>query len=874
MFEVYADDKLLYSPRLLDEGYAITEPQATLELNKAGSFTFNLPKVNPLYSSLKKLKTIITIRDDGEVFWKGRVLNDTKDFYNTKAVTCEGELAFLNDIQYEPHDYSKKGIKMGEYFKKLIEHYASECTEERTIKLGIVSGAFTDVLIYPKTTDYTNIWNLISGNLIGASTGKVGKDEVDLSDYDRYLYIRRQNGTSYIDFMEDIGKASGQVIEFCKNLLDLSEYVDATNVYTQIIPLGKADSKGNRVDIKLVNGGKNYLESASGIALFGKIQRSVIWDDVTNRNTLKENGQRLLDKAVEMAIKITIRAFDLHQINVDTDKIEFGDKVHVVSLPHEISSNFLCSKIVYHIASLENTEYTFGLEFESMTSNYASYKRTYQYKMESAFDIGNQNAQDLLDAVNRMDALQTQVDGNICSWFYPGVPTSRNYPANEWTTTELKKAHTGDLYYDKSTGIAYRWTNSIGPMYLWVKIEDKQVQQALTDASRAQSTADGKIRCFSAQPYPPYEVGDLWVQGDSGDILYCQHDRESGSYVASDWVRASKYTDDSYAKNVAENLAQALSKMNQMQNQLDGKVETWYANGVPTMNNAPANGWKNDTVRKQHLGDMYFDRASGKVYHWTQNGSSWYWELIRDADIQNALTAASNAQSTADGKVRCFSAQPYPPYEVGDLWVQGNSGDILCCQYDRKSGSYVASDWVRASKYTDDTAANNAYNHATDAGKTATDYIKDNGSSVQVGPRGDSNVTMTDNGLVFTGIRNMTAIWTNWSAESGMSDGTTVCNDGRLSTYNAVLIGFKEYYASWFDSGKIDGNDIQYHIVLLNGQTSICTRIWDYTRARRVTAQKGGITFGISGYYTSGAFGVSFHKNNKCCVPYVIYGVV
>ena len=715
MFEVYADDKLLYSPRLLDEGYAITEPQATLELNKAGSFTFNLPKANPLYSSLKKLKTIITIRDDGEVFWKGRVLNDTKDFYNTKAVTCEGELAFLNDIQYEPHDYSKKGIKMGEYFQKLIEHYASECTEERTIKLGIVSGAFTDVLIYPKTTDYTNIWNLISGNLIGASTGKVGKDEVDLSDYDRYLYIRRQNGVSYIDFMEDIGKASGQVIEFGKNLLDLSEYVDATNVYTQIIPLGKADSKGNRVDIKLVNGGKNYLESASGIALFGKIQRSVIWDDVTNRNTLKVNGQRLLDKAVEMAIKITIRAFDLHQINVDTDKIEFGDKVHVVSLPHEISSNFLCSKIVYHIASLENTEYTFGLEFESMTSNYASYKRTYQYKMESAFDIGNQNAQDLLDAVNRMDALQTQVDGNICSWFYPGVPTARNYPATEWTTTELKNAHTGDLYYDKSTGIGYRWTKS-NETYYWETIEDKQVQQALSDASRA--------------------------------------------------------------------------------------------------------------------------------------------------------------QSTADGKVRCFSAQPYPPYEVGDLWVQGNSGDILCCQYDRKSGSYVASDWVRASKYTDDTAANNAYNHATDAGKTATDYIKDNGSSVQVGPRGDSNVTMTDNGLVFTGIRNMTAIWTNWSAESGMSDGTTVCNDGRLSTYNAVLIGFKEYYDSWFDSGKINGNDIQYNIVLLNGQTSICTRIWDYTRARRVTAQKSGITFGISGYYTSGALGVSFHKNNKCCVPYVIYGVV
>lgn len=118
MFSAYADDKLFYSPRLLNEGYAITEPQATLELNKAGSFTFNLPFINPMHSSLKKLKTIITIREDDEVLWKGRVLNDAKDFYNTKAVTCEGELAFLNDIQYEPHDYSKKRNQNGGVFQE------------------------------------------------------------------------------------------------------------------------------------------------------------------------------------------------------------------------------------------------------------------------------------------------------------------------------------------------------------------------------------------------------------------------------------------------------------------------------------------------------------------------------------------------------------------------------------------------------------------------------------------------------------------------------------------------------------------------------------------------------------------------------------
>ena len=494
--------------------------------------------------------------------------------------------------------------------------------------------------------------------------------------------------------------------------------VDASNVYTQIIPLGKADGKGNRVDIKLVNGGKNYLQSDSAIALFGKIQKSVIWEDVTNRNTLKANGQRMLNKAVEMAIKITIRAFDLHRINVNTDKIDFGDKVHVVSLPHEISSDFLCSKIVFTLDNLENTEYTFGLDFETMSGSFASYKRTYQYKMESVLEIGNQNTQDLLDAMTRMDSLQTQVDGSICSWFYPGVPTAENYPAVEWTTPEAKHAHIGDLYYDKSTGIGYRWTENSGGYY-WDVIEDKQVQQALQDALRAQSTADGKVRCFSAQPYPPYEVGDLWVQGGSGDILCCQHDRESGSYVASDWVRASKYTDDT---------------------------------------------------------------------------------------------------------------------------------------------------------------------KAIEAGKTATDYIKDGAGGVQVGPNGSSNVTMTDEGLVFNGIRNLVPLWENADPTSGMAGGTVICSDGRLASYAAIAIGCQEYYTSPFDSASTEGGLIQYTIVVLNGKEARCSYAWDKPRARKVTASKNGITFGPGGYYdtkkldkwiwpwTDVTYGAKFNAHNQCCVPVVVYG--
>ena len=242
------------------------------------------------------------------------------------------------------------------------------------------------------------------------------------------------------------------------------------------------------------------------------------------------------------------------------------------------------------------------------------------------------------------------------------------------------------------------------------------------------------------------------------------------------------------------------------------------------------------------------------------------------------MTDASRAQSTADGKVRCFSTQPYPPYEVGDLWVQGNSGDILCCQHDRESGSsYVASDWVRASKYTDDTKA-------IEAGKTATDYIKDGAGGIQVGPNGSSNVTMTDEGLVFNGIRNLVPLWENADPTSGMAGGTVICSDGRLASYAAIAIGCQEYYTSPFDSASTDGGLIQYTIVVLNGKEARCSYVWDKSRARKVTASKNGITFGPGGYYdtkkldkwlwpwTDVTYGAKFNAHNQCCVPVVIYG--
>ena len=163
----------------------------------------------------------------------------------------------------------------------------------------------------------------------------------------------------------------------------------------------------------------------------------------------------------------------------------------------------------------------------------------------------NGNAEDLTNYISstnsELENLQGQIDGAITTWFYGVPPTNDNPPANEWTTTDQKNIHLGDLYYDTITGYCYRWQVQ-NNQYSWQRITDTDVTKALQDAEKAQDTADSKRRVFVSQPVPPYEVGDLWVQGSTGDILRCQTAKTSQqSYSSSDWVRASKYTDDTAA---------------------------------------------------------------------------------------------------------------------------------------------------------------------------------------------------------------------------------------------------------------------------------------------------------------------------------------
>jgi phage-related protein len=283
--------------------------------------------------------------------------------------------------------------------------------------------------------------------------------------------------------------------------------------------------------------------------------------------------------------------------------------------------------------------------------------------------------------------LQSQIDGQIETWFYDHEPSLQNEPAVNWTTNEQRKDHEGDLFFWKSTGYSYRFLQD-GAVWKWQIVQDTDISKALAAAEKAQDTADHKRRVFVVTPQPPYDIGDLWVQGDGGDIMRCCVARsESASFSASDWEKASKYTDDTRANEVQKEL-ETVNK--DLQNQIDGKIETYNQSADP------AASWTTAELKSKHTGDLWYNSKTEETMRW--NGSAW--SKLSDAD-------AKAAKNLAVTKKRVFSVTPYPPYDTDDLWVQGTNGDLMRCVTSRQSGEYVASDWVKATKYTDDSAINN-----------------------------------------------------------------------------------------------------------------------------------------------------------------------
>ena len=175
--------------------------------------------------------------------------------------------------------------------------------------------------------------------------------------------------------------------------------------------------------------------------------------------------------------------------------------------------------------------------------------------------------------------------------------------------------------------------------------------------------------------------------------------------------------DKSLDKNAVETIIKKSETITDLQNQIDGAIETWFYDGVPTLKTEPASGWDTDMMKKNHLGDLYYDNKTGKAYRFAKDGSTYKWIIITDTELTKAIEDSSQALKDAKSKRRIFGSQPVPPYDVNDMWVNATypsdgstyKNEILKCSTAKAEGEeFDIADWKLASKYTDDTKAEEA----------------------------------------------------------------------------------------------------------------------------------------------------------------------
>lgn len=351
----------------------------------------------------------------------------------------------------------------------------------------------------------------------------------------------------------------------------------------------------------------------------------------------------------------------------------------------------------------------------------------------------------------QIKVLQEQIDGQIEAFFGDYIPDSNNEPASAWTDDTTKKKHLGDLFYivnnEEYGGQAYRYAKINGE-YKWDYVKDTAVVKALADAAQAQNTANAKKRIFGAEPVPPYDIDDLWVQGGAGDILKCQKAKAEGaSYDANDWVRASKYTDDSavtaFIKGVFADTIESL------QEQLDGKIQTWSQDTDPALEwteteeipwtdvdgNSILDVGGNEILivwekgKYIHKGDLWQNTANNANTRWRWDGSEWVEQKAPDYLFDKI-----------DGKAAVYFEQPKPPYNMGDFWVTSKAdgeASIKTAVRSRPDGAFTDTDWIDF-KYADKTDIDNAvkeydtslgqdevFNKLTNGGEDQGIYIQD-----------------------------------------------------------------------------------------------------------------------------------------------------
>lgn len=378
MYRIYADDMLIYDDTRMEDTLRLVSPKLTLEDNAAGSLVITVPPGNAGYDSIEQLNTTIRVEKDGAEIWEGRVLQERKDFWNDRVLTCEGELAYLNDvvIPQEKKSFSRalEGSDLvSAALRWIIDKYNAKVGNSKKFYVGAVTVTkpVGDLDIF---TDYENTLTLIRSKLVDEFGGHLKVKKV----------VEDNEEKRYIEYVSDSGlRTNSQVIEFGKNLEDFTSSLDASEYATVVLPLGKKKtdrSENSEVEeYVMLTDATQTIPDPEGLILdsiyvqaptssggtapleaFGRIERVLKFDNEEDPQNLYLMAKDYLTNIQYEDLVLELTALDLHYLNPEIESVKICDVIRVKSAPHNLDKEFIVQKLEIPLDSPENAKITLG----------------------------------------------------------------------------------------------------------------------------------------------------------------------------------------------------------------------------------------------------------------------------------------------------------------------------------------------------------------------------------------------------------------------------------------------------------------------------------------------------------------------------------
>lgn len=583
-YRAEVNGRLFLDTTLDDDDYTLISANVQLLKGQAGAFVFNVPVCNAEYNSFHRLTSYVDLYRDDELLFFGRVYSINRLFDNSLDIICEGMLTVLSDTIFDPiiYDDTVHGL-----VNALITSHNAQVEEAKQIQVGTLY--VSDAACYRAYENYETTWKRLS----------------DLADsYGGFFKLRRTNGAMYLDWYDHCTDGSSQAVDFGENLLDLSNYHNASNVVTVLTPLGAADSENVRLDISSVNqGSKELTASQEYINQYGYVHKTQIWDDVTVPSILAAKGLQYMQACLQPQYTINVTAVDMADAGYNIDHFSVGQRLKITSAPHRIDGVwFDVNSQTLDLFRPQNNRLTLGTELISYAQARKADANAIRNAVEKIAALYTPRSA-LDDAINQATSLIT---GNSGGYIILHDSDNDGEP-DELLVMDTPDINTAvKIWRFNNAGLGYSSTGYDGVYGLAMTMDGAIVADRITTGTlngnllkagvirgqngnsywdlntgvlHIEGSGDiDKSKTFIYEPVPPYYVGDLWCtqrsetsgvvgyaivdyaiagdesSGEGGKIMVCIYTRTSGTFNPDDWTLITNYVDDSDIQIIQQRL--------------------------------------------------------------------------------------------------------------------------------------------------------------------------------------------------------------------------------------------------------------------------------------------------------------------------------